>query len=166
MLFQTRKTFIHFQNSNENIFDVIRELSDPAQTAMQLKCSQTQKCSKDIRGSTVILQSYENTFSARKIQKLWLYSTILLLQITSSTIMDIMQRFSACNACAWCCWSRSRMHCLLFTCRGKHTHGWFAGEKWLNKVILMMSLLWLWAWEHFSCCPCRVRNVLEFVYFF
>ncbi len=30
MSFQTRKTFVHLQNTNEDIFDEIRELSDPA----------------------------------------------------------------------------------------------------------------------------------------
>ncbi len=30
MLFQTRKTFVHHLNTNEEIFDEIRELSDPA----------------------------------------------------------------------------------------------------------------------------------------
>ncbi len=30
MLFQTRKTFVHLQNTNEDIFEEIRELSDPA----------------------------------------------------------------------------------------------------------------------------------------
>ncbi len=30
MLFQTRKTFIHLRNTNEDIFDEIQELSDPA----------------------------------------------------------------------------------------------------------------------------------------
>ncbi len=29
MLFQTRKTFVHLQNTNEDIFDEIQELSDP-----------------------------------------------------------------------------------------------------------------------------------------
>ncbi len=30
MSFQTRKTFVNFQNTNKYIFDEIRELSDPA----------------------------------------------------------------------------------------------------------------------------------------
>ncbi len=30
MLFQTRKTFVNFQNINKYMFDEIRELSDPA----------------------------------------------------------------------------------------------------------------------------------------
>ncbi len=30
MSFQTRKTFVHLQNTNEDIFDEIKELSDPA----------------------------------------------------------------------------------------------------------------------------------------
>ncbi len=30
MSFQTRKTCVHPQNTNEDIFDEIRELSDPA----------------------------------------------------------------------------------------------------------------------------------------
>ncbi len=29
MLFQTRKTFVHLQNTNEDIFDEIQGLSDP-----------------------------------------------------------------------------------------------------------------------------------------
>ncbi len=29
MPFQTRKSFIHHRNTNEDIFDEIRELSDP-----------------------------------------------------------------------------------------------------------------------------------------
>ncbi len=29
MLFQTRKIFVYLQNTNEDIFDEIRELSDP-----------------------------------------------------------------------------------------------------------------------------------------
>ncbi len=29
MLFQTRKTFVHLRNTNEDIFDEFRELSDP-----------------------------------------------------------------------------------------------------------------------------------------
>ncbi len=29
MSFQTLKTFIHLQNTNEDIFDAFRELSDP-----------------------------------------------------------------------------------------------------------------------------------------
>ncbi len=29
MSFQTRKTFVHLQNTNEDIFDAIRELSGP-----------------------------------------------------------------------------------------------------------------------------------------
>ncbi len=29
MTFQTRKTFIHLQNTNEDVFDEIRELSNP-----------------------------------------------------------------------------------------------------------------------------------------
>ncbi len=29
MLFQTCKTFVHLRNTNSNIFDEIRELSDP-----------------------------------------------------------------------------------------------------------------------------------------
>ncbi len=28
--FQIHKTFVHFRNTNEDIFDEIRELSDPA----------------------------------------------------------------------------------------------------------------------------------------
>ncbi len=31
MLFQTRKTFVHLRHTNEDIFDEIRELSDPPQ---------------------------------------------------------------------------------------------------------------------------------------
>ncbi len=34
MSFQTLKIFVHVQNTNEDIFDEIRELSDPPQTAM------------------------------------------------------------------------------------------------------------------------------------
>ncbi len=30
MLFQTHKTFVHIRNTNEDIFDEIRGLSDPA----------------------------------------------------------------------------------------------------------------------------------------
>ncbi len=30
MSFQTRKTFVHLKNANEDIFDEIREISDPA----------------------------------------------------------------------------------------------------------------------------------------
>ncbi len=48
MLFQTRKTFVHLRNTNEDVFDEIRELSDPPETATQLKCSQVQKRSKYI----------------------------------------------------------------------------------------------------------------------
>ncbi len=29
MLFQTRKTFVHLQKTNSDIFDEIQELSDP-----------------------------------------------------------------------------------------------------------------------------------------
>ncbi len=62
MSFQTRKTFIHLRNTN----DEIEELSDPPLTATQLKCSQVQKRSKytsknrpcDISGSTVTLREY------------------------------------------------------------------------------------------------------------
>ncbi len=48
MSFQTCKTFIHLRNTNEDIFDEIRELSGSVEAAMPLKCSQTQKRSKDI----------------------------------------------------------------------------------------------------------------------
>ncbi len=48
MSFQTHKTSIHLRNTNEDIFDEIRELSDPAQTAKQRTCSQVHKRSKYI----------------------------------------------------------------------------------------------------------------------
>ncbi len=48
MSFQTCKTFVYFWNTNQDIFDEIRELSGPQYTAAQLKYSQVQKRSKDI----------------------------------------------------------------------------------------------------------------------
>ncbi len=36
MSFQTCKTFVHIQSTNEDISDEIRQLSDPALTATQL----------------------------------------------------------------------------------------------------------------------------------
>ncbi len=48
MSFQTHKTLVNLRNTNNDIFNEIRELSDPAYTTMQLKCSQTQKRNKDI----------------------------------------------------------------------------------------------------------------------
>ncbi len=78
MSFQTRKTIVHLQNTNLDIFYEIRELSDPPQSATQLKRSQAQKCSKDIgkavhvhviSGSAAILRSYENTFWAQRKKK-------------------------------------------------------------------------------------------------
>ncbi len=66
MSFQTRKTFVYLWNTKYYIFDEIRELSDTAETATQLQCSQSQKCSMDI-GKTVHvtlvaqLQFYEST---------------------------------------------------------------------------------------------------------
>ncbi len=56
MLLQTHKTFVHLQNTNEDVFDEIWELSDPPLTATQLKCSQVQKRSKYI-GKTVHVTS-------------------------------------------------------------------------------------------------------------
>ncbi len=35
MLFQTFKTFVHLQNTNGDIFDEIRELSDPVGEATE-----------------------------------------------------------------------------------------------------------------------------------
>ncbi len=43
MSFQTRKTFVHLRNTNYGIFDEIRELSDPAYTAMELLYSKPRK---------------------------------------------------------------------------------------------------------------------------
>ncbi len=49
MSFQTRKTFIHLQNTNYDILDEIRQLSDPKKAVM--------------------LWSYENKFCAQSKQK-------------------------------------------------------------------------------------------------
>jgi len=46
MSFQTRKTFVHLQNTNEDICDEIGELSVPPKTATQLKYPQVRKRSK------------------------------------------------------------------------------------------------------------------------
>ncbi len=40
---QTCKTFVHLWNTKKDIFDEIRELSDPAQTPTQLTCSRPRK---------------------------------------------------------------------------------------------------------------------------
>ncbi len=48
MSFQTHKTLVILRNTNNDICNEIRELSDPANTTMQLKCSQTQRRNKDI----------------------------------------------------------------------------------------------------------------------
>ncbi len=44
----TCKTFVHLQNTNEDIFAEIREHSDPAQTATQLRNIQGTEGSEDI----------------------------------------------------------------------------------------------------------------------
>ncbi len=48
MLFQTRKTFVHLPNTNEDIFDEIRELSDPA---IDSNATDTFKARKVVRTS-------------------------------------------------------------------------------------------------------------------
>uniref|UniRef100_A0A671RR23 Sp4 transcription factor n=1 Tax=Sinocyclocheilus anshuiensis TaxID=1608454 RepID=A0A671RR23_9TELE len=75
MSFQTRKTFVHLRNTNEDILM-------KSDSTKQLKCSQAQKRSKDIgklvcdiRGSTVILRSYEKYFEKTKITTLFSYSS-------------------------------------------------------------------------------------------
>ncbi len=48
MSFQTRKTFVHLRNTNKNIFDEIRELSDPPIDSKGTITIKVQKRSKDI----------------------------------------------------------------------------------------------------------------------
>ncbi len=70
MSFQTCKTFVHLRNINQDIFDEFRELSDPPTDSKDPNTIKVQKHNLcDISGSTVILQSYENTFCAQRKQK-------------------------------------------------------------------------------------------------
>ncbi len=48
MSFQTHKTFVHLQNTNEDIFDEIRELSDPPIDSNATTVFKAQKRWKDI----------------------------------------------------------------------------------------------------------------------
>ncbi len=48
MSFQTHKTFVHLQNTNEDIFDGIWELSDPPIDSKDITNDQAQKHSMDI----------------------------------------------------------------------------------------------------------------------
>ncbi len=48
MMFQTFKTFVHLRYTNEDIFDVIRELCDPALDSKGTTTFKAQKRSKDI----------------------------------------------------------------------------------------------------------------------
>ncbi len=48
MSFQTRKTFVHLRNTNEDIFDEFWELSDPPIDIKDPNTIKVQKCSKDI----------------------------------------------------------------------------------------------------------------------
>ncbi len=62
MSFQTRKTFVHLRNTNEDIFDTFRELSeppidskDPYTIKAQKRSKEIGKIIRDISGSTVML---------------------------------------------------------------------------------------------------------------
>ncbi len=48
MSFQTRKAFVHLWNTNEDIFDAFRELSDPPIDSKDLNTIKAKKRSKDI----------------------------------------------------------------------------------------------------------------------
>ncbi len=48
MPFKTSKTIVYLQNTIEDIFDEIWELSDPSKTAMQLTRPRPRKAVKDI----------------------------------------------------------------------------------------------------------------------
>jgi len=48
MLFQTHKTFVHHRNTNEDIFDEIWKVSEPAIGSNVIATFMAQKASKDI----------------------------------------------------------------------------------------------------------------------
>jgi len=48
MSFQTLKTFVHLQNTNEDLFDEIRDLSDPSIDSNAITTFKAEKVSKDI----------------------------------------------------------------------------------------------------------------------
>ncbi len=101
MSFQTLKTFVHLRNTNEDILDEKRELSDPAYKATQPKYSQTQKRSKDIY-KTVHVTSVTQLkvhkaivlkyFSSTKKTIITIYLTILLPVLPSSAILESAMR--------------------------------------------------------------------------
>ncbi len=91
-----QKIFAHLWSTNEDIFDEICELSDPAYTTTQLKCSQTQKLSKNI-DKTVHVTSVAQIqlckakkilFVHKESKNIITYSTILLPELTSSAILE------------------------------------------------------------------------------
>jgi len=48
MSFQTLKTFVHLQNTNEDLFDEICDLSDPSIDSNAITTFKAEKVSKDI----------------------------------------------------------------------------------------------------------------------
>ncbi len=84
MSFQTRKTSVHLQNTNQDIFDGIWQLSDPTIDSKGPSTTKVQKLSKeigkinpcDIKGLTVILQRNENTLCENPPQKTTLFKFV------------------------------------------------------------------------------------------
>ncbi len=86
----------------------------------------------DIRGSTVILRSYENTFCTQRKQKYRLYSTICLLRVTVAAFWRVStERKLHMLFCV------SRYFCFLRI----QNYGWTSDVTW---IILPISLLRFW----------------------
>ncbi len=116
MSFQTRKIFVHLWNTNQDIFDEFRELSDPPIDSKDPNTIKAQKCSKEIfkiihvtsvvqpwlyKASRILFVCKENknkNFIQQFVSSASHYSAIL----ESITYVN-----NVCNACTRTCFLRS-----------------------------------------------------------
>ncbi len=85
MSFQTRKTFVHLQNTNQDIFAGIRELSDPpdSNATVMFQGSETYKHGQFCEATRILFVHKENKNNAF-IQQLF------SPELQSSTILEII----------------------------------------------------------------------------
>ncbi len=180
MSFQTRKTFVHLQNTNKDVFDEIESYL----TLHRQQHNWNVPKSRNIEyiGKTVHVTSvaqlhfcYENTFYCAKKTKRTIYSTFL-----SPELQCLLRRLRSCSRFpserkqCWLCEIRSEVLSKMpeDVTRGEEwlsTFFFFAKKKsilvasqnwsWATDVtwtVLPMYLLRFWTWEHFSCVELKL----------
>ncbi len=158
MSFQTRKTFVHLQNTNKDVFDEIESYLTLHRQQHNWNVPKSRNI--DYIGKTVHVTSvaqlhfcYENTFYCAKKTKLTIYSTFL-----SPELQCLLRRLRSCSR-----FPSERKQCWLREIRSevlsKMPEDVTRGEEWLSKFLFFakkkyscsVAKLKLSHWCHMDC---------------